>query len=60
MSGHADANELMRWLSGLEQPPARTCVVHGEPDAAAALARRLGTELGHAASVATHEERIEW
>ncbi|MBM4014634.1 MAG: MBL fold metallo-hydrolase [Planctomycetes bacterium] len=60
MSGHADADELLRWLRGLPQPPARTCVVHGEPDAAAAFALRLGSELGHVASVARHEERIEW
>lgn len=60
MSGHADAGELLRWLRDLPAPPARTCVVHGEPEAAATFAARLGRELGHTATVAGDLERIEW
>ena len=29
-SGHGDSDELMRWLSGMEQPPRRVFVTHGE------------------------------
>ncbi len=44
-SRHADAQETVRWLQGFKAPPKKTCVVHGEPEASAALAediRRLG------------------
>lgn len=44
-SRHADATEIMRWLSGFKVPPRKTCVIHGEPQASASLAddiRKLG------------------
>jgi metallo-beta-lactamase family protein len=44
-SRHADAKEIMRWLSSFKVPPKKTCVIHGEPEASAALAdsiRKLG------------------
>lgn len=40
-SAHADRLELLRWLSNFRQPPKRTFVVHGEPEAADALAAAL-------------------
>ena len=46
LSAHADANEILRWLGGFDQPPRRTFIVHGEEDASAALARRIESELG--------------
>jgi metallo-beta-lactamase family protein len=46
LSAHADANEIMRWLSGFERPPKQTFVVHGEGKASAALQERIGRELG--------------
>jgi metallo-beta-lactamase family protein len=46
LSGHADADELVRWVrSGGAAPPA-VFVTHGEPEAARALAGRLEKELG--------------
>lgn len=45
LSAHADADQLVGWARALP-PPARTFVVHGEPAAAATLARRLEQELG--------------
>ncbi len=41
LSVHADADELHRWISGLPEQPDTVFVVHGEPDASAALASRL-------------------
>ena len=41
MSAHADANEVMRWLSGFSQAPTMTYLVHGEPAALRALAERI-------------------
>ena len=45
LSGHADADELFRW-TGQIKPPGVCYLTHGEPDAAAALAKRLGDERG--------------
>jgi metallo-beta-lactamase family protein len=46
LSAHADADEIMRWLSGFQRPPRKTFIVHGEPDAADALRLRIREELG--------------
>src|SRR5262249_60989617 len=40
MSAHADAGEIMRWLSGFSRPPRMTYLVHGEDAALQALAAR--------------------
>ena len=50
-SGHADRNELLRWVSGLKPPPRRAFVVHGEPDAARAFAGTLSAQAGWKATV---------
>jgi metallo-beta-lactamase family protein len=59
LSGHADANELMRWLGTAEGAPERTFVVHGEPGPAAALAERMRGERGWRVSVPRHLESYE-
>jgi len=45
-SAHADRQELLRWLGCFQQPPKRTFIVHGEPEAAEALAQTLRQERG--------------
>jgi metallo-beta-lactamase family protein len=40
-SGHADYQEMMAWLLGLNRPPERIFLVHGEPANAEAFATRL-------------------
>ena len=50
-SGHADAGEILRWLSGAGRPPGTVFLTHGEPAAAAALAERLQRERRLAARV---------
>jgi metallo-beta-lactamase family protein len=55
LSGHADAGELVRWLTGAP-PPRRTFVVHGEPEAAKALAGRLESELHFPCVVPVHQQ----
>lgn len=50
-SAHADADEIMRWLSGFKAPPRRLFIVHGEPAASEALRTRVGRELGWEANV---------
>lgn len=46
MSGHADSNELMRWLRSGTSLPRAVFVVHGEPASSAALAQRITAETG--------------
>ncbi len=46
LSAHADQADLLRWLSGFSEPPARTFIVHGEPHASEALRVRILDELG--------------
>ncbi len=59
MSAHADAGEIMRWLSGFSQPPTMTYLVHGEPVALRALAAKIQAELHWPVHIAQHLERVE-
>ncbi|HCC53775.1 MAG TPA: MBL fold metallo-hydrolase [Desulfobulbaceae bacterium] len=47
-SGHADRDELLAWAGAMQKKPDRTFVVHGEEEAAIALAESLRQELGFA------------
>ncbi len=58
MSAHADAGEIMRWLSGFSRPPAMTYLVHGEPPALEALKARIETGLRWPVHVAGYLERV--
>jgi metallo-beta-lactamase family protein len=57
-SVHADAGETVDWLRRCPSPPEVTYVVHGEPDASHALARRISDELGWGAVVPRYGERV--
>jgi metallo-beta-lactamase family protein len=58
MSGHADASEMLRWLTGLETP--RTVfLTHGETEAAEALAARIARERGFRTVVPGQGETVE-
>ena len=58
MSAHADAGEIMRWLSGFSRAPAMTHLVHGEPPALEALRARIATERGWPVHIARHQETV--
>ena len=58
-SAHADRSEILRWVSGFDQAPARVYVVHGEPQASRALAEALRTTMGWNAMVAKDGQTIE-
>lgn len=47
ISGHADKNGLVSWLSGFEKKPARVFVNHGDPESADAFTAYLNDELGY-------------
>jgi metallo-beta-lactamase family protein len=57
-SGHADADEILAWMSAATRTPKMTYVTHGEPDAADALRGRINRELGWQARVPEHLERV--
>ncbi len=59
LSAHADSAELMRWLKGFKRAPRATFIIHGEPDAAAALRERIASELGWNALVPAYKEKVE-
>jgi len=59
MSAHADANEIMRWLSHFTRAPRRTFLVHGEPASLDALASRITRERGWPVHIAAHRERVD-
>jgi metallo-beta-lactamase family protein len=59
MSAHADAGEIMRWLTGFVRPPAMTYLVHGEPPALDALATRITAERAWPVHIAKYLERVE-
>ncbi len=55
---HADADELVAWLATATRPPHGLFVVHGEPNAADALQRRVEDELDWVAVVPRLGERL--
>ncbi|HEX7780405.1 MAG TPA: MBL fold metallo-hydrolase [Vicinamibacterales bacterium] len=60
MSAHADANEILRWLRRFKNPPALTCLVHGEPGPMDVLRARIERELGWKnVRTPNHGEKLE-
>jgi metallo-beta-lactamase family protein len=57
LSAHADAGEILGWLKGFTQPPRRTFITHGEPDAADALRHRIEEELHWPCAIPEYLER---
>jgi metallo-beta-lactamase family protein len=57
-SVHADADDLVEWLSGAPTPPHAVYVVHGEPHSSQALADRISRDLGWTAVVPRLGERL--
>ncbi len=55
-SAHADRDELTRWLSGMQRPPQRVFVTHGEPEAAQAFAGHVAKHFGWPTSVPGYGE----
>ena len=47
ISGHADMNNLTKWLGKLKTPPKKVFVVHGEESAAVSFAEHVKNEFGY-------------
>ncbi len=59
LSAHADYEDIMRWLSGFTRPPRTTFLVHGEKEAAHALAERIHGKLGWHIEVPKYMQKYE-
>lgn len=59
LSGHADARGLIDWLRGLDGPPRRLMLVHGEDAAVDALRLRIEAELGWRVELPRQGEAVE-
>jgi metallo-beta-lactamase family protein len=55
-SGHADRDELLRWLSGLKKPPRRLFVTHGEAESSQHFAATVREKMGWTVSVPGYME----
>jgi len=58
-SAHADQQQILNWVSTAEKTPGRIYCVHGEEDAAAALATRLTQKLKIPADAPRFAETVE-
>lgn len=58
LSGHADYEEILNWLSHFENAPKMTFLTHGEPEAANALGRRINQSLGWMCTVPVHGHKV--
>ena len=58
MSAHADAGEILRWLSGFTAAPSMTYLVHGEPTALEALRARIERDRQWPVQIAGYQERV--
>jgi len=58
-SAHADRDELVRWISGLKQPPQQVFVVHGETDTAVNFAGFLRQETGWNIAVPQYRQEFD-
>jgi metallo-beta-lactamase family protein len=59
LSAHADAGEIMAWLSGFHRPPTTTFVTHGEPEAADSLRKRIEEDLKWNCIVPAYRDEVE-
>ena len=59
LSAHADAGEILRWLSGFSTPPSMTYLVHGEPVALDALRTKVEAEKKWPVRVAGYRQTVE-
>jgi metallo-beta-lactamase family protein len=58
LSAHADYGEILRWLARIPQPPRKTFLTHGEPQAAASLAEKIARQLNWDTHVPSYLEKV--
>jgi metallo-beta-lactamase family protein len=58
-SAHADRDDLLRWLSSLQEPPRHVFVTHGEPETAGHFADFLKKKKGWAVTVPRYRDSVD-
>ncbi len=58
LSAHADAGEILFWLSQFKRPPKTIFITHGEPSAAEALKGQIESKLGVTCVVPAYLQRV--
>jgi metallo-beta-lactamase family protein len=58
-SAHAGKSELLRWLSGLDTPPGKTWLTHGEPAAAQSLQAAIKAKFHWDVAAARYLDTVE-
>lgn len=58
LSAHADYAEILGWLKGFHQPPQRTYLTHGEPQASDQLRQHIERKLGWNCYVPDYRETV--
>tara|TARA_R100001143_G_scaffold61705_2_gene63152 strand:- start:1363 stop:2733 length:1371 start_codon:yes stop_codon:yes gene_type:complete len=51
LSGHADQEELLHWVSELQFPPEQIFLIHGEPNSANILSEKLKSRFGWSSEI---------
>lgn len=59
LSAHADATEILAWLSAFKSAPRRIFLVHGEPTAADTLRRRVSERFGWACEIPEYRDAVK-
>lgn len=59
LSAHADSDEVMRWLGSFKTPPKTLFIVHGEPEAQAAIRERIHRDLHWHTEVPRYEQKFQ-
>lgn len=58
-SAHGDYHEMMKWMDGLQQPPKKIFVTHGEEESAMSYAKRLKEHLQCEVDVPEYQDVVE-
>ena len=58
-SGHADRNELLKWMTALGRSPKRVFVTHGERESAHAFAELMREKLAFDVAVPAYKDEFE-
>lgn len=58
-SAHADYGEILEWLGHFQEPPRKTFITHGEPEAATSLKMKIEDHLGWNAVVPDYLQEVE-
>ena len=59
LSAHGDKDDLLRWLSGMKQPPREVFLTHGEEEAALSFAETIKEKLGWQVFVPEYQDVVE-